>query len=60
MIGDFLYYSVLCYSYLNNMDEKYLESSNERIVLDYGAYSHYTNIGAYKNFGSIRIEIPQN
>lgn len=31
----------------------------ERIVLDYGAYSHYTNIGAYKNFGSIRIEIPQ-
>ena len=29
------YDSPIFYSYLNNMDEKYLESSNERIVLDY-------------------------
>ena len=44
--------------YSSNKIIKY--TAFERIVLDYGAYSHYTNIGAYKNFGSIRIEIPQN
>ena len=44
--------------YSSNKIIKY--TAFKRIVLDYGAYSHYTNIGAYKNFGSIRIEIPQN
>ena len=32
----------------------------DRIILNYNAYSHYTNIGAYKDYGSIKIEIPQN
>ena len=44
--------------YSSNKIVKY--TAFERIVLDYGAFSHYTNIGAYKNYGSIKIEIPQN
>ena len=41
--------------YSSNKIMKYV--TFERIILDYGAYSHYTNIGAYRNYGSIRIEL---
>ena len=44
--------------YSSNKVIKY--TAFDRIVLNYSAYSHYTNIGAYKDYGSIKIEIPQN
>ena len=44
--------------YSSNKVMKY--TAFDRIVLNYSAYSHYTNIGAYKDYGSIKIERPQN
>ena len=44
--------------YSSNKVIKY--TAFDRIILNYNAYSHYTNIGAYKDYGSIKIEIPQN
>ena len=41
--------------YSSNKIMKYV--TFERIILDYGAYSHYTHIGAYRQYGSIRIEL---
>ena len=44
--------------YSSNKIMKYV--AFDRIILNYSAYSHYTNVGAYKDYGGIKIELPQN